>query len=380
MEIIKRHKNVNGDTIGYTVRNNGKETYLNKQVVVSMFGTITNAHLIKNGEFRANDGERIETVVDNANLSIKQQSKLTINKGVQIDSNLNYYGSEFINISKKIRKYAIDNKLEIDERKHKSNNGNNTHLFRLINACGISVKSFIRGYLSVLQPYSLSKFQRSKELGKSNIWLSDMGYGFALVIKINDSDKNKPLVVSFHESNIHGSFTSGAKDFSDKLCAVLINEVSEIQDKRYKVKYTIQRGFLRYTCDSITNYYNNGVALVDYRDISSIFDRVIESIFNNIMDTYKDDNIEDVPALTLGTNTFSHLSFMSLGFNTVNNICLLIDLYSQYTDTRSRVVIIGLTQNILYEVPDYKLIETKSALNDKYINSSNKLYLAIKEM
>lgn len=61
--------------------------------------------------------------------------------------------------------------MTIERREHKSNGERNTYLFKVIEACGISVKDFITGYLSVLQPYSLEYFQGSKVLGKNNIWV-----------------------------------------------------------------------------------------------------------------------------------------------------------------------------------------------------------------
>lgn len=77
MEIIKRHKDSNGVIVGYTVNSNGKEQYLNKDVVVSIFDKITNAHMLSNGEFRANAGESIETVINNIKL-VKRPMDISI--------------------------------------------------------------------------------------------------------------------------------------------------------------------------------------------------------------------------------------------------------------------------------------------------------------
>ena len=370
MEIIRRHKDSKGETVGYTLRNENSELYLDKDSVIKMSNLISNAILLSNNEFRAKQGYSIDTVVNTNNLNaISKYTKLSKVQNTNID--LDYYGKDCIKVCKRIRQYAISGNLIIDTRQHKSNKGKNTHLFKLISACGLDLKAFIQGYLSVIQPYTLTRFMKERTPDKS-IWLSDIGYNIAFIIKINESDKSKPLVVSFHESNIDNVFTKAGKDFSDKLCAVLVDKVIKL-DNGYSVDYLVQRGFLRYNIHSATKYYSNGVAIVNYSDIKTLFNDTIQLIFEQLKSNYLDSRNDVIER----KYDIRNISFMSIGYSLVNNIYLLIDLYAFYTDSKSRTVLIEITKNMIEEMPDYRLNELKLALKDRFLGSNNKLYLLI---
>lgn len=378
MKILKRHKNINGETVGYTVQDNINEAYLLKEDAIRLTNLIENARLLSNYEFRANDGCTIETVVDTSNLRVINANISPINiSGKGYIGIQDYYGKGFLNICLKIRNYANKGNLIIDKRQHKGNNGKNLHLFKMIDACGISVEDFVKGYLSVLQPFSLTYFQESKELSKGNIWISDVGYGVKLVIKI-DENRETPMVVSFHESNKNGSFMKGRETFFDKPCAVIVEKVNELPNG-YGVDYCIQRGFIRTTIHSATSEYDNktGVALVDYTKIREHFSDTMELVLKQLTKTYMDIVEENTVSISIEKHGLESLSFMSIGFATVNNISLLIDLYARYTDTRSRIMLTSITQNLLSEVPEPKLYEIKVALKEKYEGTRNKLYLSI---
>ncbi len=379
MEIVKRHKDSNNRVIGYTVRDNNIEKYLNANVVQALFGQITNATILPNGEYRANKGCSIETVIDTKNLlSIQNPATLATVHDTTMD-NIEYYGKDFINACKRIRKYAFEGKLSISKDTHEANNGANVHLFKLIEACGIGLEDFIKGYLSVIQPYSLSKFQGSKKLESGNTWLADIGYKIIMVIKIRETNKEKPMVVSFHESNIHGNFTSGQKIFSDKPCAVLVDKVTQLING-YSVDYTVQRGFIRYNINSATALYNNGVALVKFHDIKEVFDNTMQLMFEQLQQNYIDAENSEAPVVIKRTDT-GKLSFMSIGFATVNNVYLLLDLFAQYTDFKSRSILVEMTNNLIEEMPLNKKEELKIALEHKFgSNYNNKLYGVIQTL
>lgn len=57
---------------------------------------------------------------------------------------------------------------------------------------------------------------------------------------------------------------------------------------------------------------------------------------------------------------------MSFGFATVNNICLLIDMFGQLTDKRSRQVLSEITASLLAEVSRERLESMQKALIEKY--------------
>lgn len=113
MKITKRHKNENGVVYGYTlIDDNGNEAFLKSEAVISMFGSIENAILRKNGEFRAKAGESIETIQDSKSLAIRKKVKLP---KVQSSGNMDepYYGKDYIGICRRIRRYTIEGKIYI---------------------------------------------------------------------------------------------------------------------------------------------------------------------------------------------------------------------------------------------------------------------------
>ena len=375
MEIIRRYKDANGNTIGYDIANGTVVKFVSVDRALDIAEFIINAVVVSGKEFRAKKGYKIDTVVLHSNELAVRKPVQTVPTQSNSLQGIDFYGKEFINVCRRLRTCASKNNFTVDMSRHKSNDGRNTHLFKLIEACDIDVRTFIRGYLYNIQPYSLSKFQGSKNIGKNNIWLSDMGYGVSLVIKVNNLDRNKPIVLSFHESNVNSSYVVGNRDFSDKLCAVLVESVVE-RPMGYGVDYIVQRGFISHKVHSSTLYFNNGVALVRHTDISVMLDDTMSSLWEKLRLTYYGEEVDKLPMFVDRLNS-GRLSFMSLGFATANNLCLLIDMFAQYTDTNSRRVLSEITMNLLSETPLDRLKQIKVALQEKYSGSRNKLYLAI---
>lgn len=383
MIIVKRHKSEDGRLLGYTIKDNSTVSFVDYEKAIALSPFIENAVLQKNNVYRAKSGNTIETVVEytNSNKKVRGTNLPALKKNINPKkanniSSLDYYDKDFISICRKIRKYAYSNNIVIDTTPHKSNIGRNTHLFDLIKLCDINLKVFIKRYLSVIQPYSLSKFQ-AKKSPSDQIWLCDIGYNTSLVIKINESDKTKPVVVSFHESNISSRFIRGNKNFMDKPCAVLVDKVTELP-LGYGVDYTVQRGFITYTIHSATQSYNNGVALVKYSDIKTLVDDTLDNIFSELQSTYYDGEDNDITTLSVKRKDSDKVYFMSLGFTTVNNFCYLIDLFSQYTDKKSRLAIVEIIENIIAEIPRDRFKCIQEALKKRYLqNSTNGLYKLI---
>lgn len=384
MDIIKRYKDNNGNTAGYEVVDNGIYKNISLETALQLRNRIRNASVVKvgnNEEFRANKGKHIETVVNLNAIKVSRKKLPTLrNKNTVSNNNEEFNGKQYINVCREIRRYALSNKLEIDTRPHKSNAGLNTNLFKLIEACDIGLREFICGYLSVLQPYSLSKFQESnqKNVDKDNIWLCDINYGISMVIKINKSDKQRPVVVSFHESNKGNKYRHGCGNKISGKCAVL----ADYQNKNtlgYNVSFVVQRGFIRYTIETSVEHVINGVAMVDYGRIKYKLDSLINILFDRIRDGYLSKYNDGIPVI-IDDKQSNKLSFMSLGFATVNNICLMLDLYSQYTDRESRSAIVEMSTTIIEEIPDYKAKEIRIALRERYGGSNNKLYKIIDNM
>lgn len=129
MIILKGHKDSNGNTVSYTLSNDGNIINMSSADTIKLSSLITNAYLTSNNEFRAKAGYSIETVVDTSNLSIRKNTKL---EKVSNNIGLDYYGKEFINICRRIRTYAISKKVRVDKGRHRSNKGLNLNIYKLI--------------------------------------------------------------------------------------------------------------------------------------------------------------------------------------------------------------------------------------------------------
>lgn len=376
MYITKRFKDDNGVVTAYEVEDRGHKVRLNANVVQSLFSQIENADLRDDGTYIAKKGSHIETVIEYKQLLVPTNKKV-VESIVEPNMIFDYYGKNFINICRKIREYANQGKFTVEKKPHKPNGGKNLHLVKLIESCNISVDTFIQSYLANIQPYSLQKFQehtKRNNLESDSIWLCDIGYGVQLLIKLRDMDTKYPVVVSFHESNKSNSNRLGAKDFSDKKCAVIVTDKVK-QTSYYMVHYQIVRGMLPLILSSKAEYYAKGVALVEFNDIKEAYDRVMKNIMEQIQINYL--NITPINKNFIDTVDSSKLSFLSLGFATVNNICLLLDLYSQYSDGDSRRHLVSLAVHLLDETTPENKLEIQSALKAKYLGSQNALYLTL---
>lgn len=380
MQILARCKDINGEVIAYKINNDGNIFYMSSGDALANKHLITNAYVVNGKYFRALKGHNIETICDLSNLSniikpVSFKNKIDNSNIYETD----YYGKEFINICKKIRRYAISGKLTVDKSTHKSNRGNNIHLFKLIESCGITVDSFVKGYLSTIHPYYLEKFSQGNSLTNHDIWVCDIGYKTKLLIKINDYDTNKPIVVSFHESNKHDSYKTGKHNFSDKPYAVIADNVVQSNSGNYIVKYTVQRGFLRHSgIRSVTKYFKNDIALVKYSDIKETFDDEVNNIIDKLSQIYIERNLEAKDSLYVTKLDSTELSFMSLGVTPTNNLSLLIDMHSGSGNHKIRTLASNLAEHITSELTETKSLELREALQLKYgINYTNELYLML---
>ena len=379
MKIVKRIKNQKGMTIAYMIDNDGIISRYTADDTYNLSNLITNAVLVGKSKndfyFRGKDGVKIDTVVEYNKQLPKKLDKDRYIKEKEL-SKENYYGESYIKICRQIRLLADKNMLDIDTEPHISNDGNNIELFKLIEACDIDLRTFIQMYLSNIQPYSLSPFQGKKSDSlDSQIWLSDAGYGIQFLIKLNLTNKRQPMVVSFHESNVNHHYRPGKKKFSDKLCAVFIYNVKEGAISDYNVFYTVQRGFVQLNLESETAYVHNDIALVSFSDIESQFDKVIQNIMHTLQTNYNGKR----GAILVNNLQSSDFSFMSLGYATANNLCFLIDLFAQHTDSKDRMIIVEITYKLLSETTAERLKQLKEALKPRYLNTSNVLYKKIED-
>lgn len=176
MQILKRYKDTNGNTIGYDISAEGKVGRVSLEEALALQKFIDNAFVTSGEEYRAKSGYSIDTEVLHRNQLIVRPAVKPAEKPKSPNMHFDYHGKDFILICRKLRRYAQDNNFVVDMSKHKPNYGRNTHLFKLIEACGLDVHDFIQNYLYNIQPYSLSKFQSTKQPTCRSMWVSYMEY------------------------------------------------------------------------------------------------------------------------------------------------------------------------------------------------------------
>ena len=178
-----------------------------------------------------------------------------------------------------------------------------------------------------------------------------------MVIKVDERDRNKPMIVSFHESiNERGgkySHQSGVKDFSDKPCAVLVDGANNIAGA-YSISAYIQTGFIRYNLIDTAIALYKDVALINYSSIEGNVNNILDTLFNRLASAYASSGVP-----TFG-NLNNIVSFSGRGYAVINQLILIIDLYSAYTDANSVKVLVEMMQNIISEL---KIGEKRSILN-----------------
>lgn len=362
ISILKRHKDSNGNTIEYTVIVDGQIARVDLNTLKLSYGNnVDNAYLV-NGEYKAKKGCHIETDVVSTGLSVQKVTKPQVK--VKSEFINDYYGKDFIGVCRRLRNYANMGNIKVVTNKHSSNNGNNVHLFEIIELCGLSIKDFVVGYLSVIQPYCLDLFQPSNAKKANQKWFVELGYSTRMIIKLDERDKNNPVIVSFHESNIErkGShtFQSGVKDFSDKPCALIIDTVNHIAGD-YVISTSIQTGFIRYRLTANAIACNNDVALIDYNDINQHVNKILDTLFDKLASVYLVSNT--VPEFS---NKNDCVSFSGRGYAIINQLILILDLYSKYPDTNSIKVLTEMMRNIVSELDNKSRLTILSALEKRF--------------
>lgn len=248
-------------------------------------------------------------------------------------------GAEYIDTCMTIRTAARANRLTIDTTVHDVNEGWNVQLFKIIEACGMEVEEFIRQYLAVLQPYALIPFDDDTDKSEGNVWVVETGYSVGLLIKTDIYDKQSPLIISFHESNIKGNLlmSDNRNLKNDVLCAVIPEKIKKINENENTVAAFIayiQHGFIRIKMERRTSMYGHGAVIVKYRHIAEEYDLYINEMykfiekrhFSNQEYPVIDDNFTDADK-SVNRVGYENFSFPSFGHMDINSFYFLEDAY-----------------------------------------------------
>lgn len=360
MVIVKRHKSVAGDLLGYTVKDKGKTLYLTVNEVLPLKPFITNALFSDTipGAVRAKDGHRIETVIGIPK-DVREKFKGGVNFGVMPAG---YLGNDFVKTCRRIREYARLGRFRVDKTEHWHLEGKNLHLFKMIKCCGWTLKGYLQQYLSNLQPYSLSKYT-GEGAGRNDLWVVDIGYGFTLVIKFTVVNAVDGIVISFHESVVGGIRVTGkANQLKGKICAVFIDGVSGCE-----VCFTVQRGFLIKQFKVMTKAVQGDIAAIPYDTIDMVFYEVLERYMSELTDLYGSGRaFVSLGNLSGGIGKFSITSY---GVSPLNALSLMVDVagirgerYKLVDSPYMEAVVSGL----LDELPDAAVLKYSEAIKDRY--------------
>lgn len=227
-----------------------------------------------------------------------------------------------VRVCRQIRNLAKLDRVEIDYSEHRS--GINKHLFSYIEYCGMDVKKYITEYLSNLQPYMITRNQ-SQEQNKNFICVLDNLYRVSLYIKI-DKTFGEEVVVSFHEDNkrgiakenniIQNRTNSRVPVFADQI----VSHVSGTD--RYGIKLLVQRGMLLLPIELMAEKCENGLYLVNERDIETPIiaecNQYLRDLYTSNLELEALDKVEIFSVL-------QQISFTSYGNDVFSNISLLID-------------------------------------------------------
>ncbi len=232
---------------------------------------------------------------------------------------------------RKLRRLAKLDRLKLDEEEHRS--GLNKHLFAYIEYCGLDVLSFVKQYLSNLQPYMIER-RKDQEKVDTFICVIDNLYRVSVYIKA-DHRQFEEAVISFHEDNIRGGAKTNriikaeSQAYVPVFADMVLNKVSG--ENKYVVKAFFQRG-MKILPLELAAMKCKDVFVVEKRGIDLQF---ISYCNDYIRDLYTSDLDLDFNQIDVFT-MLQQISFTSYGRDTFSSISLLIDSLCIQPDALSR--------------------------------------------
>lgn len=277
--------------------------------------------------------------------------------------------TSMIKTCKKLRRLAQLDRISIDETEHRS--GLNKHLFDYIEYCGRDVLSFVKQYMSNIQPYMIER-RKDQEPEEHFICVIDNLYRVSVYIKIN-ARQFEEIIVSFHESNVRGVAKTNdlVKVDIEKYVAIFADSIcSKISDEnKYIVKAFFQRGLLELPLE---------LPAVKCKDIFIVEKRAINQQFvsycnDYIRDLYTSNLTLDFDNIEVFT-MLQQISFTSYGKDTFSSISLLVDSLCVQNDYISKSVadsaLVTFVQNL--RLTQEQQTEIKELLQEKYTVTSIK--------
>ena len=277
--------------------------------------------------------------------------------------------TSMIKVCKRIRNLAKLDRIVLDYSTHRS--GLNQHLFDYIEYCGLDVLTFIKKYLSNLQPYMIER-RKDQEAGKSFLCVIDNLYKVSVYIKM-DAKQWEEIIISFHEDNKRGIAKSNkirlfSKNpympvFADSILSKVENE------NKFVLKLMAQRGMLELRVE-IAGFQCGDVFVVNRRAIDALF---LSYCNDYIKELYTSDLNLDYDKIEV-FSVLQQLSFTSYGKDTFSSISILIDSLCAQPDYISRqaadFALVTFVQTLKLTAEQQE--ELKGLLDTKYMVSDIK--------
>lgn len=239
--------------------------------------------------------------------------------------------TSMIKVCRKLRALARLDRITLDTSTHRS--GLNQHLFEYIEYCGLDTLTFVKTYLSNLQPYMIQR-RKDQESLKSYLCVIDNLYKVSVYIKA-DTKQFEEIIVSFHEDNKRGVAKSNKIQLYSRNQYVPIfadSVLSKVADEnRYVVKVMAQRGLLELPLE-VVGFKCQDIFIVNRTSIDALF---LSYCNDYIKELYTSDLNLDFDRIEV-FSVLQQLSFTSYGKDTFSSISILIDSLCAQSDYISR--------------------------------------------
>lgn len=239
--------------------------------------------------------------------------------------------TSMIKVCRKLRALARLDRITLDTSTYRS--GLNQHLFEYIEYCGLDTLTFVKTYLSNLQPYMIQR-RKDQESLKSYLCVIDNLYKVSVYIKA-DTKQFEEIIVSFHEDNKRGVAKSNKIQLYSRNQYVPIfadSVLSKVADEnRYVVKVMAQRGLLELPLE-VVGFKCQDIFIVNRTSIDALF---LSYCNDYIKELYTSDLNLDFDRIEV-FSVLQQLSFTSYGKDTFSSISILIDSLCAQPDYISR--------------------------------------------
>lgn len=239
--------------------------------------------------------------------------------------------TSMIKVCRKLRALARLDRITLDTSTYRS--GLNQHLFEYIEYCGLDTLTFVKTYLSNLQPYMIQR-RKDQESLKSYLCVIDNLYKVSVYIKA-DTKQFEEIIVSFHEDNKRGVAKSNKIQLYSRNQYVPIfadSVLSKVADEnRYVVKVMAQRGLLELPLE-VVGFKCQDIFIVNRTSIDALF---LSYCNDCIKELYTSDLNLDFDKIEV-FSVLQQLSFTSYGKDTFSSISILIDSLCAQPDYISR--------------------------------------------